>query len=180
MFVRRTQTRRTEDGRPYFSHRASDTPSVSAPCSISGATSTWAQWLVQLDDVLSGQARADCPPAVEREAQRIGERPRRPGDGTVADRRRATGQCRLAAWSPSVGVEQVGLWALEQLGLPSPAGRRGRQRRLRAAAGRGPRRAPGPAGLGARDAPLAAAQRPRGVARRRLRDGQRMQRASDL
>ena len=70
----------------------------------------------------------------------------------------------------SIGVEQVGLWALDQLDRPALAGRVGCQRRVAHRGGRRHRRVSGPAGVGARDAPLAArTQRPWGVARRRLR-----------
>ena len=61
----------------------------------------------------------------------------------------------------SIGVEQVGLWALDQLGRPALAGRVGCQRRVAHRGGRRHRRVSGPAGVGARDAPLAArTQRP--------------------
>ena len=83
---------------------------------------------------------ADCPPAVEHEAQRIAAQlvaRGAPGDATAAgpaDVQRVG--CRLATPGPprSVGVEQVGLWALEQLGLPALLADLGVNGALRAAA----------------------------------------------
>ena len=96
----------------------------------------------RIDDVLSGQAPllADCPPAVEREAQRIAAQlvaRGAPGDGTVAgptDVQRVDVDSLRLVRPRSVGVEQVGLWALEQLGLPALLADVGVNGALRAAA----------------------------------------------
>ena len=82
---------------------------------------------IRIDDDLSGQAPlvADGPPAVEREAQRIAAQlvaRGAPGDRTVAgptDVQRVDVDSLRLVRPRSVGVEQVGLWALEQLGLPA-------------------------------------------------------------
>ena len=103
-----------------------------------------AQWpllCTRIDDVLSGQAPllADCPPAVEREAQRSPRngRPRRTGgrDGCrPTDVQRVDVDSLRLVRPRSVGVEQVGLWALEQLGLPALLADVGVNGALRAAA----------------------------------------------
>ena len=137
MFVRRTQTRRTEDGRPYFSHRLVHSERVGHTVRqrtllnlgrhFDIPQAQWPLLCTRIDDVLSGQAPllADCPPAVEREAQRIAAQlvaRGAPGDGTVAgptDVQRVDVDSLRLVRPRSVGVEQVGLWALEQLGLPA-------------------------------------------------------------
>ena len=83
MFIRRTQTRRTEDGKPYFSHRLVHADRLGS--SVRQRTllnlgrhfdipqADWPLLCARINDALSGQAPlvADCPPAVEEEAQRI-------------------------------------------------------------------------------------------------------------
>ena len=83
MFIRRTQTRRTEDGKPYFSHRLVHAERLGS--SVRQRTllnlgrhfdipqADWPLLCARINDALSGQAPlvADCPPAVEEEAQRI-------------------------------------------------------------------------------------------------------------
>ena len=191
MFIRRTQTRRTEDGQPYFSHRLvhserigkrrppahpaqSRTPLRHSPSAMAAA-------------LLPHRRHPDRPDAVGRRLPDR-RRTRSPTDSRTVDRprhtragtgrraaRRAAGRRRLAAPGPPPQRRRragrpVGPGAI---GPADPAGRVGRQRRVAHRGGRRRRRASGPAGLGARDAPLAAnAQRPRRVARRRLRDRQ--------
>ena len=200
MFIRRTQTRRTEDGKPYFSHRLVHAERLGS--SVRQRTllnlgrhfdipqADWPLLCARINDALSGQAPlvADCPPAVEEEAQRIaaqfslpwrrkrnGSRRDRPRRGR-ADRRTdrcAAGRCRLVAAGPPPQRRRgagrpVGARATGPAGAADPVGR---QRRPAQRGHRRHRRASGRARLGARDAPLAAgAQRSRGVARRRLRD----------
>ena len=152
MFVRRTQTRRTEDGRPYFSHRLVHSERVGHTVRqrtllnlgrhFDIPQAQWPLLCTRIDDVLSGQAPllADCPPAVEREAQRIAAQlvaRGAPGDGTVAgptDVQRVNVDSLRLVRPRSVGVEQVGLWALEQLGLPALLADVGVNGALRAAA----------------------------------------------
>ena len=152
MFVRRTQTRRTEDGRPYFSHRLVHSERVGHTVRqrtllnlgrhFDIPQAQWPLLCTRIEDVLSGQAPllADCPPAVEREAQRIAAQlvaRGAPGDGTVAgptDVQRVDVDSLRLVRPRSVGVEQVGLWALEQLGLPALLADVGVNGALRAAA----------------------------------------------
>ncbi len=80
MFVRRTQTRRTEDGQPYYSHRLVHSERVGSTVRqrtllnlgrhFDIPRAQWPLLCTRIDDVLSGQAPlvADCPPAVEHEA----------------------------------------------------------------------------------------------------------------
>ena len=84
MFIRRTQTRRTEDGKPYFSHRLVHAERLGS--SVRQRTllnlgrhfdipqADWPLLCARINDALSGQAPlvADCPPAVEEEAQLFG------------------------------------------------------------------------------------------------------------
>ena len=150
---------------------ASATPSASAPCSISDATSTFGPMAAALLPTRRHPGRPDAPgrrlPDRRRTrsaTRRTVGRPRhaRAGTGRRADRHPPVDVDSLRL--VSVGVEQVGLWALKQLGLPALLTELG-QRRVAHRGGRRRRRASGPAGLRARDPPLAAnAQRPRRVA----------------
>ena len=137
MFVRRTQTRRAEDGQSYFSHRLVHSERVGSTVRqrtllnlgrhFDIPQAQWPLLCTRIEDVLSGQAPlvADGPPAVEREAQRIAAQlvaRGAPGDRTVAgptDVQRVDVDSLRLVRPRSVGVEQVGLWALEQLGLPA-------------------------------------------------------------
>ena len=152
MFIRRTQTRRTEDGQPYFSHRLVHSERVGNHVRqrtllnlgrhFDIPQAQWPLLCTRIDDVLTGQAPlvADCPPAAEHEAQRIAAqlvargapvsgRTAEPTDVQPVD----VDSLRLVR-PRSVGVEQVGLWALEQLGLPALLTRLGVNGALRAAA----------------------------------------------
>ena len=83
MFIRRTQTRRTEDGQPYFSHRLVHSERVGNGVRqrtllnlgrhFDIPQAQWPLLCTRIDDVLTGQTPlvADYPPAVEHEAQRI-------------------------------------------------------------------------------------------------------------
>ena len=152
VFIRRTQTRRTQDGKPYFSHRLVHSERVGDAVRQRTLLNLgrhfdipqpqWPQLCARIDDILAGQAPlvADCPHAVEHEAQRIASQ--------LVDR---GAQVSGAAAGPtdvqpldvdslrlvrprSVGVEQLGLWALEQLGLPALLADLGVNGALRAAA----------------------------------------------
>ena len=152
MFVRRTQTRRTEDGQPYFSHRLVHSERVGNRVRqrtllnlgrhFDIPQAHWPLLCTRIEDVLSGQAPlvADCPPAVEREAQRIVAQlvaRGTSGDATTAgppDVQRVDVDSLRLVRPRSVGVEQVGLWALEQLQLPALLAELGVNGALRAAA----------------------------------------------
>ena len=83
MFIRRTQTRRTEDGQPYFSHRLVHSERVGNAVRqrtllnlgrhFDIPQAQWPLLCTRIDDILTGQAPlvSDCPPAVEDEAPRI-------------------------------------------------------------------------------------------------------------
>ena len=103
MFIRRTQTRRTEDGKPYFSHRLVHAERLGS--SVRQRTllnlgrhfdipqADWPLLCARINDALSGQAPlvADCPPAVEEEAQRIAAQ--LIARSTTASRRGPTATC---------------------------------------------------------------------------------------
>ena len=152
VFIRRTQTRRTQDGKPYFSHRLVHSERVGDAVrqrtllnlgrhfDISQAQ--WPQVCARIDDILAGQAPlvADCPHAVEHEAQRIagqlvarGAQVSGAAAGPTDVQPLDVDSLRLVR-PRSVGVEQLGLWALEQLGLPALLADLGVNGALRAAA----------------------------------------------
>ena len=137
VFIRRTQTRRTADGQPYFSHRLVHSERIGNAVRQRTLLNLGrhfdipqAQWPLvcsRSDDILAGQTPlvADCPAAVEREAQRIaaqlvarGTPVQGPAAGPTDVQPVDVDSLRLVR-PRSVGVEQVGLWALEQLGLPA-------------------------------------------------------------
>ena len=152
VFIRRTQTRRTQDGKPYFSHRLVHSERVGITVRQRTLLNLgrhfdipqvqWPPLCARIDDILSGQASllAEGPPAVEHEAQRIAAQllaRGAPRDGTAAEptdvQRVDVDSLRLVR-PRSVGVEQLGLWALEQLGLPALLAELGVNGALRAAA----------------------------------------------
>ena len=148
MFVRRTQTRRTADGKPYFSHRLVHAERLGSTVRQRTLLNLGrhfdipqAQWPLlcnRVADALAGQAPlvADCPPAVDQEAQRIAAQLVARGAATVgpADVQLLDVDSLRLVRPRSVGVEQVGLWALEQVGLPDLLTRLGVNGALRAAA----------------------------------------------
>ena len=152
MFVRRTQTRRTEDGQPYFSHRLVHSERIGNAVRQRTLLNLGrhfdipqAQWPLlcsRIDDILAGQTPLvpDCPTAVEHEAQRIaaqliarGTPVQGPAAGRTDIQPVDVDSLRLVR-PRSVGVEQVGLWALEQVGLPALLAQLGVNGALRTAA----------------------------------------------
>ena len=152
MFIRRTQTRRTADGKPYFSHRLVHTERLGHSVHqrtllnlgrhFDIAQADWPLLCTRITDVLNGQAplMADCPPAIEEEAQRSaaqllarGAEASRP-TGAAADIQRVDVDSLRLVRPRSIGVEQLGLWALDQVGLPDLLARLGVNGALRAAA----------------------------------------------
>ena len=165
---------------------ASATPCASAPCSTSGATSTFPSHNGRCCAPASPTRLAGQAPA----GDRLSARRRR---GGTADRR-AVGGARAPSYRQpgrptcsrststslrlirprSVGVEQVGLWALEQVDLPDLLTRLGVNGALRAAAaGLIVGRLAQPASERATHRWLQQRSGPRRVARRRLRDRRR-------
>jgi len=152
MFIRRTQTRRTADGKPYFSHRLVHTERLGHSVRqrtllnlgrhFDIAQADWPLLCTRITDVLNGQPplMADCPPAVEEEAQRIAAQLLARGaqastpTGSAADIQRVDVDSLRLVRPRSVGVEQLGLWALEQVGLPDLLTRLGVNGALRTAA----------------------------------------------
>ena len=124
---------------------ASAAPCASAPSSISVAISIFPRrtgrcCAPRVNDALSGQAPlvADCPPAVDEEAQRVAAQliARGPAATTAGptDVQPVDVDSLRLVRPRSVGVEQVGLWALEQLDLPALLTRLGVNGALRSAA----------------------------------------------
>ena len=152
MFVRRTQTRRTADGKPYFSHRLVHAERLGHTVRqrtllnlgrhFDIPQTDWPLLCTRITDVLSGQTplMADCPPAVEHEAQRIAEQLLARGaqasapSGQAADIQRVDVDSLRLVRPRSVGVEQLGLWALDQVGLPDLLAHLGVNGALRTAA----------------------------------------------
>ena len=150
MFIRRTQTRRTEDGKPYFSHRLVHAERLGSTVRqrtllnlgrhFDIPQADWPLLCARINDALSGQAPlvADCPPGVDEEAQRIAAQliargAAAPTAGPTDVQPIDVDSLRLVR-PRSVGVEQVGLWALEQLDLPALLTRLGVNGALRSAA----------------------------------------------
>ena len=152
MFIRRTQTRRTADGKPYFSHRLVHTERLGHTVRqrtllnlgrhFDIAQADWPLLCTRITDVLNGQAplMAECPPAVEEEAQRIAAQLLARGaqagtpTGAAADIQRVDVDSLRLVRPRSIGVEQLGLWALDQVGLPDLLARLGVNGALRTAA----------------------------------------------
>ena len=151
MFVRRTQTRRSDSGETYHTHRLVRSERVGGKVRQRTLLNLgrhfdierehWPLLCVRVGEALSGQAAllADCPPAVEREAQRIaaqliarGAAPA--GDAAARDIQAVDVDSLELARPRGVGAERVGLWALEQAGLPALLRELGIGRAQRAAA----------------------------------------------
>ena len=132
MFVRRTLTRRT-GGQDYHSHRLVESRRDGAKVrqrtllnlgsDFDLPKTQWPDLCRRIDEIFNGQAPLldDVPEAVEAEAQRIAAQllaRGRAGDTEAARDPVTVDVDTLSLTRPrSVGVEQVGLWALERLGL---------------------------------------------------------------
>ena len=138
MFIRRTQTRRT-DGQTYYTHRLVNSERIGSKVrqrtllNLGGHFETprehWPLLCQRIDEIRNGQTPLldDVPPALEEEAQRIAAQllARTPAPAGEFPDSAAPGRDlqsvdvnSLDLVRPrSVGVEQVGLWALSQLGL---------------------------------------------------------------
>ena len=137
MFIRRTQTRTTTTGEVYFTHRLVRSERVGDKVRLrtllnlgrhfDAAQSDWPALCRRIEEVLGGQLQLapDCPPALESHAQHIAAQLlARERVGTVCAPATHRGDVQhvdvdsLELLRPrSVGVEHVGLWAMDQLGL---------------------------------------------------------------
>ena len=134
MFVRRTQTRRTENGQIYFSHRLVRSERIGGKVRqrtllnlgrhFDIPQADWPRLCVRIEELLAGQYAliGDDSAALEQEAQRIAAQL----IAREADLASAAPEARtvtvevdsLELTRPrSVGVEQAGLWAMDRLGL---------------------------------------------------------------
>ena len=151
MFIRRTRTRTTGDGKAYFSHRLvrsrRDGDKVRQQTLLNLGSDFavdrqhWRVLCDRISQLLSPQATMlplACPEAVEREAQRIAAQlvgRSADGAGVAGGEMHSVDVDSLEMVRPrSVGVEHVGLWAMEQLGLGAFLERLGFNGPLRAAA----------------------------------------------
>ena len=132
MFIRRTLTRRT-GGQDYHSHRLVHSERDGAKVrqrtllnlgsDFDLPKAEWPELCRRIDEILNGQAPLidDTPAAVEEEAQRIAAQLLARGRAGDAEAMRDPVRVDVASLEltrpRSVGVEQVGLWAVERLGL---------------------------------------------------------------
>ena len=155
MFIRRTQTRTTTTGEVYFTHRLVRSERVGDKVRqrtllnlgrhFDAAQSDWPALCRRIEEVLGGQLQLapDCPPA-PRIARPTHRRPSGSPDTANSRAGAAPPQGQdvqhvdvdsLELIRPrSVGVEHVGLWAMDQLGLRSYLEELGIGASLRAAA----------------------------------------------
>lgn len=141
MFIRRTQTRQTATGESYYSYRLVRAERVGRRVRqrtllnlgrhFEVPEGHWKTLCARLEQLLEGQqslVSVSCPAAIEAEAQRLAAqllaRQRSPAReasvGPDEERYQAVDVSSLALVRPrSVGVEQLGLWAMEQVGFVS-------------------------------------------------------------
>ena len=155
MFVRRTQTRRT-DGQTYYTHRLVNSERIGSKVrqhtllNLGGhfeiPREQWPLLCQRIDEIRNGQTPLldDTPPALEEEAQRIAAQllARTPVSDEASPDAASPGRDLQSvdvdslelARPRSVGVEEVGLWALSQLGLVELMAELGMNGPMRAAA----------------------------------------------
>ena len=154
MFIRRTQTRSTQSAQTYFTHRLVRSQRIAGKVRqqtllnlgshFSIPRHHWPLLCRRLDQILSGQLplfqEGSAP--LEEEAQRMaarlleGEADVMGAGGEVSSEEVQTVEVDSVELTRprSVGVEQVGCWALEQLGLGDLLGELGLNGPMRAAA----------------------------------------------
>ena len=154
LFIRRTQTRSTQSAQTYFTHRLVRSQRISGKVRqqtllnlgshFSIPRHDWPLLCRRLDQILSGQLplfqEGSAP--LEEEAQRMAERLLQgEADVTGTGGEASSGDLQTVEVDSveltrprSVGVEQVGCWALEQLGLVDLLGELGLNAPMRAAA----------------------------------------------
>ena len=154
MFIRRTQTRSLSSGQAYFTHRLVRSHRVSGKVRQQTLLNLgrhfpiprqdWPLLCRRLDQILSGQLPL-LPVAstlLEEEAQRMAQRLLEGeadvmgtgGEGASEDLQTVEVESVALTRPRSVGVEQVGCWALEQLGLGDLLAELGLNGPMRAAA----------------------------------------------
>ena len=135
MFIRRAKTRTTAAGESYYTHRLVRAERTGAKVQqrtllnlgrhFEVARADWPRLCQRIEDILAGQLplAPDAPAALEAHAQRIADQLlARARVGSAADHTAPDVQTvdvnSLALLRPrTVGVEQVALWAMDQLGL---------------------------------------------------------------
>ena len=135
MFIRRTQTRNARSGKSYFTFRLVRSERIGSKVRqrtllnlgrhFPVGQSAWPVLCRRIDEVLTGQLQLDpdCPPELEAHAQRIAaqllarERAGTPVPAHRPDIQRIDVDSLELIRPRSVGVEHVGLWAMDQLGL---------------------------------------------------------------
>ena len=132
MFIRRTKTRSAEGGKVYHSYRLVRSERSGERVrqrtllnlgSDAVATEHWAVLCSRIEQLLERQGvlvELDCPEEVEREAQRIAMQLVQRGAEVAAggpDLQTVDVESLELARPRTVGVEHVGLWAMERLGL---------------------------------------------------------------
>ena len=135
MFIRRTQTRSARSGEAYFTFRLVRSERIGEKVRqrtllnlgrhFPIGQSAWPVLCRRIDEVLTGQLRLhpECPAELEAHAQRIAaqllarERAGTPAPPHEPDIQRLDVDSLELVRPRSVGVEHVGLWAMDQLGL---------------------------------------------------------------
>lgn len=141
MYIRRTRTGNSSTGETYYTHRLVRSQRVGT--SVRQVTllnlgryfriheKHWPTLCSRIEQMLSSQEQMfafDCPVTVEREAQRIAAQllarqseitPQAPpAEGSIADIQAVEVDSLEMSRPRTVGVEHVGLWAMEQVGFP--------------------------------------------------------------
>ena len=133
MFIRRTKTRSAEGGKVYYSYRlvrsersgerVRQRTLLNLGSEFAVATEHWAVLCSRIEQLLERQGvlvELDCPEEVEREAQRIAMQLVQRGAEVAAggtDLQTVDVESLELERPRTVGVEHVGLWAMERLGL---------------------------------------------------------------
>lgn len=149
MFIRRTQTRGANRGKIYFSHRlvrserrgrgVRQRTLLNLGSDFAVPREHWAVLCTRIEELIEPQgtlSSTSCPPEVERQAQRMAALlvSRGPGVEGGGDEQTVDVDSLELVRPRSVGVEHVGLWAMERVGLSELLDGLGFNRRQRAAA----------------------------------------------
>ncbi len=154
MYIRKTPTRNTMTGERYCTHRlvksqriggkVKQTTLLNLGRHFTVEQAHWPLLCARVEELLGGQAAlvpVDCPAAVEREAQHIvaqllvRQTPQTTGDEAKATDVQAVDVESVEMIHPrTVGVEALGLWAMQQIDFTSFLESMGLNGRLRSAA----------------------------------------------